>query len=229
MLGKKSTYVLAQQNVRVTPAKSSWTYDSTAGSQVVTVYASATPLVGDKVSLAPSGGGFSSGIYVVQTVNTNISFTCKVIGDTTTVSGGAFDGTGELIMFRCQLPAGSLGYDGTLVVEGKFSCTASAGAKKMHFYLGTERFSLLGFNNVAAQAGIFRASVSNRGVMTRQIGGFNDAAQGQSFQLVTGLALATLSQDTGTDLDVVVACERATALEGFSLESIRVIVEPGNT
>lgn len=228
MLSKKSTYVLAQQNVKVTPAKSSWTYDSTAGSQVVTVYAPATPLVGDKVSLAPSGGGFASGIYVVQTVSENVSFTCKVMGDTTTVSGGAFAGTGELQLFKCALPAGTLGYDGTLVVEGKFSCTASTGAKKLHFYLGTEHFSLLGFNNVAAQAGIFRASVSNRGAMTKQIGGFNDASQGQSFQLVTGLALATLSQNTGTDLDVVVACERATALEGFLLESIRVIIEPGN-
>ena len=228
MLSKKATYVLAQQNVKVTPAKSSWTYNSTAGSQVVTVYASATPLVGDRVSLTPSGGGFEPGVYVVQTVNTNVSFTCKVIGDTVTVTGGTFSGTGELTLFTCTLPAGALGYDGTLVVEGKFSCTASTGAKKLHFYLGTEHFSLLGFNNVAAQAGIFRASVSNRGVMTKQIGGFNDASQGQSFQLVTGLALATLSQDTGTDLDIVVTCERATALEGFSLESIRVIVEPGN-
>lgn len=229
MLKNKATYVLAQQNVKVIPAKSSWTYDSTAGSSVVTVYASATPLVGDRVSLAPSGGGFVAGIYVVQTVNTNVSFTCKVLGNTTTVTGGTFAGTGELTLFKCKLPAGALGYDGTLVVEGKFSCTASAGAKKLHFYLGEERFSLLGLNNAAATAGIFRATVSNRGVMNKQIGGFNDASQGQSFQLVTGLALATLSQDTGTDLDVVVACERATTLESFSLESLRVIVEPGNS
>lgn len=227
MLRNQSVITLAQQNARCWPAKSTWTYNSTAGSSTVTVLASTTPAVGDYVSLAPSGGGFEEQICQVQTVNAGVSFTVLVYGDTTTVTGGAFAGTGELKLFKWTLPAGTMARNDTLVIEGRIACTASAGAKKIHCYLGSGKFSMQGFNNAAVIAGTFRSMVSNRNSTSKQLGWYNDSGQSGSYNLALGVSFPTLTQDTETDLSVIVSVERAATTEDFWLDAVRVVLEPG--
>lgn len=220
MLITGNVRVLAQQHKKCWTDKSSWTYNSTAGSPTVTILTAAPPTAGDLVSLKPNGGGFVEQICEVLTVSAGVSFTVEALGTTATVAGGTFTSTGQLTVFKWTMPKNTMGINDSIEIELKHFNGGNAALQKIHYKLDGTDFATNGWTNVAVISGNATQKFSNRNSYSSQIGGINDSASASSYNIGMGVAIPTLTKNTlTTDLVISVTYEKGSATMDAGLES----------
>lgn len=128
----------------------------------------------------------------------------------------------EDTLYAANIPANSIGINGSFYIMPLFTCTNNANNKVFRIYLNGTKLTDVGYTTINAVRWCY--IISNRNSTSSQISGGNGSQSSLgAFGTVTGQAISTYSINTATSLRFAITVQKDVATDAASLECVQVL------